>query len=396
MRVRILLVLLLAALPLAPAVGQEVIGRIQQALDRAEDALGQSFARSLPLPTASAGVSYSFDAATGNFQRDPATFGQIYLDRADPLGRGRSNISFSYQYTELDELEGMDANDLRDPLPIPFEGLFGAMEIPRFRVKAAVHSFLVAFSYGLTDSLDASIAVPVLYSDIRIRTDVSAAAVTEEGEVLLLDEHLDESTHPVGIGDVVLRAKYRALELADVHVAGGLLLRLPAGDKDDLQGTGYVEVTPSLIASTRVFEPTAWARLQGHANAAVGFNSENVDASEARWGIGLDWRATDEITVASAFLGRHPFARVGEPGSTLFTRCNTDLVTCAADPNARDTVAPLFGLSADRADSYILSIGGRGSVWRDMLFAFANVAIPLNDGFVRTEPIPVIGIEATF
>ncbi len=30
------------------------------------------------------------------------------------------------------------------------------------------------------------------------------------------------------------------------------------------------------------------------------------------------------------------------------------------------------------------------------MFAFANVVIPPNDGFVRTEPIPLVGVEATF
>jgi hypothetical protein len=53
-------------------------------------------------------------------------------------------------------------------------------------------------------------------------------------------------------------------------------------------------------------------------------------------------------------------------------------------------------LSGGRPDYYDISIGGRGALWRDTVFAFVNVVVPLNDGFVRTAPIPLAGIEATF
>ena len=54
-------------------------------------------------------------------------------------------------------------------------------------------------------------------------------------------------------------------------------------------------------------------------------------------------------------------------------RCQSDLVTCAADPTVREQ--QLYGLAGDRPDYYTFSIGGRGALWRDTLFAFANVAI---------------------
>jgi hypothetical protein len=263
-------------------------------------------------------------------------------------------------------------------------------------LNAAVHEFLFALSYGLGENFDASIAVPVLYSDLRAQAELLAAAFTEEGDLLLFDEELDDSTHPVGVGDVLLRAKYRFLELPQIHGAAGVLLRLPSGSEEDLQGIGFLEVAPSLLASTRIFEAASWARFQGHLNATLGFNAEDVDASEARWGIGLDWGMTENVTTAVAFLARHPFARVGSAGGSVFTRCETDLVTCAADAAVRDASAPLFGVTGDRADYYTISLGGRGALWRDTLFALINVAVPLNDGFVRTAPIPLVGIEGTF
>ncbi|MFN8644972.1 MAG: hypothetical protein U0802_26110 [Candidatus Binatia bacterium] len=83
-------------------------------------------------------------------------------------------------------------------------------------------------------------------------------------------------------------------------------------------------------------------------------------------------------------------------GTFTVPRCKSDLVTCASDPSVRMGNQQLYGLSGDRPDYYDFSIGGRGALWRDTIFGFVNVAIPLNDGFVRTAPIPLVGLEATF
>lgn len=395
MRVALLVVILLLLHPFQTS-AQDVLVQLEGALDLVGSAVERSFARALPLPAASAGVSYSFDAATGNFQRDPSTYGQVYLERADPLGARRFNVSFVYQYVELEQIDGHDADDLRNAAPIPIEGIAAAFEIPTFSVGARVNQFLFAVTYGITDDLEASIAMPLMYSDLDGDAPFTVAGLLEGGELVVIEDRAVVSDQVVGAGDLLLRTKYRLFEFPDVHLAGGLLLRIPTGNEEDLQGIGYFEVTPSLIASTRIFRPASWARLQGHFNAGVGFDTEDVGSSEARWGFGLDWGLTDHITAAVAFLAQNQFARVAPPGTFTFPRCQADVITCAIDPSVRVGTQELFGLSGDRPDYYDLSVGGRGALWRDTLFAFVNVAIPLNDGFVRTAPIPLIGFEGTF
>lgn len=386
-----------AAIGLAPAVAgaQAIVNQLTTALARTSAAVERSFARALPLPAPSTGVSYSFDPATGNFQRDPATFGQIYLERADPLGLHRLNLSFIYQYVSLDSLEGHDAGNLRSD-PIPITDTAAAVAIPTLSIGADVHQFLFAGSYGITESLEVSVAVPLMYSVLSVNAPVQAAALTPIGDVIVIQDRVAESEQPVGIGDVLLRAKYRFAELPDLHLAAGLVLRFPSGEESALQGIGFFQVTPKLIASTRIFEPAPWARLQGHVNAGIDFDTEDVGASDARWGFGLDWGFTENMTTSIAFLAQNEFARVAPAGTFTFPACRSDLVTCAIDPAARGNTQQLFGLTGDRPDYYTFSIGGRGALWRDTLFALVNVAIPLNDGFVRTAPIPLIGFEATF
>jgi hypothetical protein len=380
----------------APARAQDVVVQLEQALERVENTIEQSFSRALPLPAPSAGVAYSFDPATGNFRREPSTFGQVYLERADPLGAGHFNVSFLFQYVSLDSVDGQDADALRTRYPIPVPDFLAAVDLPTLSAAADVQQFLFSFSYGVSDALEASLAVPLVYSHVAVDAPVSGAAVTSDGQLVLIDERIVDSTDTFGVGDVFLRGKYRFAELDAVHLSAGLLLRLPSGDPDELRGIGYVEVTPSLLASTRVFDAAPWARLQGHANAAIGIDTEDVGSSEARWGFGLDWGLTENLTAGIAFLAQNQFARVAPSGTFTFPRCESDLVTCAVDPSVRIGTQQLYGLSDERPDYYTFAIGGRSAVWRDTLFAFANLAVPLNDGFVGFAPIPVVGVEGTF
>lgn len=380
----------------ARAAAQELPVQLDAALSLVSDALEKQFARSLPLPAPAAGVSYSFDPATGNFQRDASTFGQVYLERAQPLGAGRFNVSFVYQYVQLDALDGIDADNLRNQTPIPFPDLAAAVDFPKLDVGAEVSQFLFAATYGISEALEASLAIPLVYSDVSADVRYEAAAVTPQDELVLLSDRVRYSEQDFGIGDVMLRGKYRFAELTDVGLAAALLLRFPSGDEEELQGIGFFEITPSLVASTRRWEPASWARLQGYFNGGIAFDTEDVDNSEARWGFGLDWGVTDDLTASLAFLAQNEFARVAPAGTFTVPRCNADLVTCAIDPSVRVGTQQLFGLTGDRPDYYDLAIGGRGALWRDTLFAFVNVSIPLNDGFVRTEPVPLIGFEGTF
>ncbi|MFN8644973.1 MAG: hypothetical protein U0802_26115 [Candidatus Binatia bacterium] len=215
---RLLLGVILLALAAAPArAQQDLSGQIERARGLVEDAVEQSFARALPLPAPSAGVSYSFDPATGNFQRDPTTFGQVYLERADSLGAGRVNVAVMYQYVTLDSLQGHDVSDLRTEDPIPFPGLLAAAELSNLKLSANVQQVLFAASYGITEALEASLAVPVIYSHIAVDAPIAAAAITPDGQLVQLNERVTSAKNSVGAGDVLLRGKYRFAELSDVQ-----------------------------------------------------------------------------------------------------------------------------------------------------------------------------------
>ena len=48
----------------------------------------------------------------------------------------------------------------------------------------------------------------------------------------------EKSGDAIGIGDIVLRAKYHLYKGPVADIDGALLLRLPTGDEDNFLGTG--------------------------------------------------------------------------------------------------------------------------------------------------------------
>jgi hypothetical protein len=349
---------------------------------RFAEALSQQVARSIPVPSASAGVSYvETDDPLTPGQRVVSLAGQLYLERPETVGRRRWNVSLAYQRVRIDTLEGDDIRDLRDVDPpacaTPSCG-GGSFTIPHLSIDLAVDQLIAGVTYGLTDDLEVNLTVPVLSSEL----DFDAVGRLENG----FSDRSSASSSKVGVGDLLARTKWRFLEADRVRAAAGLGLRMPTGEEENFQGTGDTELSPQLSLAADVGR-LGRVRLVSNLNAAVDANLADGDRSQARWGLGLEVHAADAATVALAVLGRHPFSRVAPPGFFDLTRCLDPACT-------RTTRRPLLGLTGERADFYDFSAGVRVNLWRHWLIGFANAIVPLNrDGF-RADVIPLAGIEA--
>lgn len=105
MRSVVLVTLLLAgSLQPGPAVATTLVDQFNRLFAPVSQEVANSFARSYPLIAASAGVTYRFDPVTASFEREAGMAGQIFLEQADPIGRGRWNLGVSYQRAVLDTL----------------------------------------------------------------------------------------------------------------------------------------------------------------------------------------------------------------------------------------------------------------------------------------------------
>jgi hypothetical protein len=363
------------------------------AFDALADALADTAARTLPIVSASAGFTYRYDPTLEVFERTSDTLGPIFLERPDTLGRFKLNVNVSYQYVQLDHFDGVSTSDLRSPDPIVVRVVDAAGNLVGFTANRLRYSLrlinnVVGLSgtFGILDNLDVNLFVPI------ITTSFATTAYNQQVAVAGPDQNFAPSTGPLlrgplddtkaSVGDILLRGKYQMPTVGGFRSAFGLQLRLPSGDKNNFQGTGDFEASPSYYASTLL-----WSRVEPHANVAFDVRSDDVTRSDFRWGLGVDADVTHRLGVALGFLGRDEFTRSASASETSFLHLT---------PSGTVQQEPLLGIEFDRKDYVDFSFGLRAVVWRQiMLFANGIYAVN-NDGLRSGHIIPTLGFEGTF
>lgn len=372
-------VTVLALLALATAARADLVDRLDTPVLRGlGQALAVSVGKSLPVPAASSGITFTFDPRTSAFERETEVLGQLFLERARPIGKGRLNVSVTYQYVHTDELDGQSLDSLSDTRPIRDPATGVAFVIPKLDIDLVTHEMTTSVTYGLTDDLEVNLTIPVLYTEVdldgRLRQLGGGPFPIQQGAT-------DDSV--LGVGDVFLRGKYRLLRGRFGELAAGLVFRLPSGNEDDFQGTGLFEVGPRLYASTPAIQLAPRVRVQGFLEAGLDLTPQDGDRSEGRFGVGADLMLASRVTVSVAFLGREPFGRLVPPGTL-------DV------PRTDGSRTPIFGLDPGRPSYYDFSVGGRVNLWRDTVFGMWNVIVPIDHDGVRASVVPLVGVEVAF
>src|SRR3954452_16190801 len=119
----------------------------------------------IPLPSPASGFTYQFDAATGTFVRSTRSFGPILADRGETIGRGKIAFGFTYQFFSYDHLDGEPLT----AIPAVFThdnpqagGGRADVVATANTIEATVAQYTGAITYGVTDRIDLSLAVPVV------------------------------------------------------------------------------------------------------------------------------------------------------------------------------------------------------------------------------------------
>jgi hypothetical protein len=364
------------------------------AFDALADVIADTAARSLPVPSASAGFTYRFNPELEIFERTSETLGPIFLERPDTLGRSRFNVNVSFQYVQFDSFDGDDLTDLQAADPVITQVVDGAGNLLGFtandlRYRIGIQNYITAlsFTYGILDNLDANIFLPLIQTTqkVGVRSQQVAIAGTDGAfapvSPLPPAENGQTTGGHFGVGDILLRFKYQLPRQEWLRWAAGLQFRLPSGNEDDYQGTGDFEITPALYMST-----VLWNRVTPYLNGAIDIDTQGVSGSQARYGIGADVDITRRVGLALAFLGRSEFADSASAADTSFLH----LV------NGVPELKPLLGVNFDRNNFLDFSFGTRVVVWRDIML-FVNGIYAVNDAGLRNDTIiPSVGVEGTF
>lgn len=409
---------------------------------------------SLRLASPTSGITFVFE--NGVMRRSTESYGPILGERAETIGRHRIFLAGTYQYFPFSTLDGIDLKHFpavynhsdslnpngthRNPTDPKSPG-DPQVELEYIqtnnRIDLKVHQFTFYATYGLTNRIDVSVAIPIL--NVRLGMSSQATIVRTpdpiaQGPALLaayiaspttVPGILYPSTGPVegcqttlscsgyfhyfdksnpatsltasfsndktasGIGDVVFRAKGTILKHERTAVALGTDVRVPTGDEKNFVGTGAPGVKPFLSASYH-------SRISPHANIGYEFNGNSILAGNPLKGTtgrlpdqlfysgGVDAGVTKKLTLAADLLGQRFYHA---PGVKLGAWEDVQKVSHS---DVLNTIPIYRSFNTDD-----LALGAKYSPYGNWLVT-GNVQIKLDDGGLRAKVVPLVGVSYTF
>lgn len=324
----------------------------------------------IPFASSGAGFAFRFDEDLGTFVQVAKSFGPIYAERADTIGKGRFNINLSYTAFKYDEFLGDDLDNLvirtlHEPDTLPPDDEHTSFELDTvdidMNLDINVNALVFAGTYGVTDRFDIGFLVPL--ADVDVRVAAQAMVVKSPDNPIPVDIHTFEggpespndraSGTATGLGDVLLRAKYHWITGEGHNLAAALQVKTATGDEEDFLGTGDNTVRPLLIYS-RTF-----GSVTPHLNLGYELNLDDSDQNSIEYAAGFDIGA-ENFTVAMSVLGSRE---------------------TSGDGIADTIVNGALGVKWNPFGSYILT---------------ANLLMPLNDDGLRSDFISTLAFERNF
>ena len=357
----------------------------------------------LPLPSPASGFTYTFDTATGTFVRSTQSYGPILTDRAETIGRGRFSFGYNAQFFAFDSLEGLDLSAIPAVFTHDDFQLGGGrsdLVTTVNSIEASVGQMTGVLTYGLTDRLDVSVAVPVVYTRLSVRSDavVQRLGTATDPAIHFFRDPDAPGTYgtqrqfsaegtAVGLGDLILRVKGTAFREGLRGVALGVDVRVPSGDERDLLGAGAVGVKPFAAFSM------AWGRVSPHINLGYQWNGRSVLAGDIRAGstgklpdqllysAGADFGVSERFSLAFDVLGQ----RVIDSPRLVPTTFVVPGSGSFSDVIYRNST---FSTSAG-------AIGLKVNIARRVLANF-NVRFKIGDAGLVDRASPLVGLEYGF
>jgi hypothetical protein len=369
------------------------------------NAIGISIAN-IPLSAASGGAIWG-RSADGLPVRTATSSGPIFAERGQTLGKGRvlfaANVNrLSYRSLRGVPLDGLvftfphqDISD--DGLGIPdFES--DVIEV-RTTMDVGVTAITPVITYGITDRIDLSVALPLVNASISGTSEAQIVPYSNP-----TPHHFGTGTNPLlratssadgsasGIGDVAIRVK--AGLFASNRGAVALLgdVRLATGDEDNFLGTGATSFSVIAAASLRRgnFSPhlnAGYAHRGGTVNGPQGITDVGTDAVLAT--VGFDHLMGRNTTLAVEFISQW---QIGDNPLTF-----PEPVTVTALVGNSSAVRVIRPINVpDRRDHIALgSVGAKFGLGPGFNLV-TNAMVPLRQGGLQPNLTFTTGFEYSF
>jgi hypothetical protein len=145
------------------------------------DAAIASQAGLFPLASPASGIVYTTDPSlqiTAPSGTD--SFGPVMFERGETLHRGKMFLGFTYQNFHFSNMDGVNLKEIPAYFPAPVNGVSGFVETST-RVDLKINQFAVYATYGLTDRIDVSVAVPFLNVNLGANSTCGDAYSPDSG-----------------------------------------------------------------------------------------------------------------------------------------------------------------------------------------------------------------------
>ncbi len=357
---------------------------------------------SLPLPPPASGFTYEFDPGLGVFQRSSTSFGPILSERFETIGARRVSIGFAYQRLSFDSIEGIDLSSVPAVFTHDDAQLLGGREdvvTTVNSIEAEVSRSAAFISYGVTNRLDVSIALPIVTADLVVTSDATIQRLgTTNPETHFFRAVEDDIGarrrftafgHASGPGDVTVRLKQTVKKATNQGVALGVDLRLPTGDERNLLGTGAAGVGPFFVWSGN------FGALSPHLNAGYQWNGDSILGGEPGSGDSED--LPDLATYsAGAVIEVHPrvTASVDLIGRYIIDSPRLRLEDFHA-LDANHTVFPNITFTSGSLNQINAAAGLKVNIFGRLLVDL-NLLVRLNSNGLRDKISPLVGLEYAF
>lgn len=358
---------------------------------------------SFPLSSTVAGLT--FDFSSGRPVSTSTSLGPIFSERAQTLGSGLFNIGFNFTYMNFTKIRGLSTDDLRLSFTHQDVGNPGMGDSANefdyidmylnMELNASILAFY--FTYGVTDRLDISVAVPLVNVNLKATPQAFMNSYTFVNNDTANHNFGDDPTHPLletnpppidddatGIGDIALRAKYNFVSKKDVDLSALLEYRLATGEAADFLGAGQSRLRFLLIASKIIGDFTP------HLNLGYEMKNSDKDPDDFEVYLGYDQKISESVTFALDFIGEF------EVGSQSEELSFPDPIVVERPDGTYKQRITFTNLPDQSHDNIINGAVGFKVQPKESLMMIANVFFPLNDSGLRADFIPTLGIEFSF
>lgn len=359
----------------------------------------------LPLPSPASGFTYTFDESTGTFIRSTQSFGPILADRAETIGRGKFSFGFTVQGFSFQSFDDLQLSHMPAVFTHDDAQLGGGRSdviTTQNAIAASVSQSTAVLTYGVTDRLDLSLAVPLVTTSLHVISDARIRRIGTESNPAIhffrdqgaAGSYGDQRRFVAqgsarGLGDVIVRAKTTVLRTSRAALAIGGEGRMPTGQEQNLLGSGSLGL--------KAFEAFSFSygRLSPHVNVSYQWNGGSVlagDIASDQKGdlpddlsviVGADLGVDRRLSLAFDLLARHS-SDSPRLAATTFTV-----------PDAPGNVFPDISFRLASLNVVDGSFGLKANLVGTLLLTF-NLRFNLNGAGLQTKVTPLLGMEIGF